>query len=457
MCTVSACGGAATTPAASVTPVALTAASPQAPSAFGRPDESAGGRVAASGPAESEPVFKVPVGTSPVRGAASALVTIIEFADYQCPFCERAEETLQELRARHGDKVRVVFKDEPLPFHARAEPAAEAALEVRSEKGDAAFWSMHDLLLENQSDLGDEALVRLAASTGARVDLVRAAIAGHAHKAEIEADLDLAEDFDAGGTPHFFVNGRRLVGAQPPETFEAVIGEELQKAQKLIDAGTRPEELYEALTAGGQGAPEPVQIDVERLPANDPARGLTAARVTVHEFADFQCPFCTRAEATLAEVARTYGDAVRFVWHDLPLPFHGDAFLAANGAREARSQRGDRGFWAFHDKLLANHARLSRDDLDADARALGLDMNKWKASLESGTHTREIEADSDAAEALGFRGTPSFVVVAAGAKRGYAVLGAQNFGRFHKLIDRALAEVPPVSPNLVKAARPGPR
>jgi protein-disulfide isomerase len=391
---------------------------------------------------DTEPVFKVPLGTSPVRGGAAALVTIVEFADYQCPFCERAEVTLRELLIRYGERLRLIFKDEPLPFHPRAEPAAEAALEVRAEKGDGAFWAVHDLLLEHQSDLGDEALVRLATRAGASADLVRSAIAKHTHKAEIDADLEVAEDFEAGGTPHFFVNGRRLVGAQPREAFEAMIEKELPKAQRLIDAGTRPEAVYEALTARGLGAPEPEQVDATHLPANDPARGPATARVTVHEFADFQCPYCALAEATLGQISRTYGGAVRFVWHDLPLPFHRNALRAANGAREARRQRGDRAFWAMHDKLLSDPARLSREDLDADARALGLDMTKWRASLEAGAHAVEIDADRDAAEALGFQGTPSFLVVAAGATRGYAVVGAQDFGRFRKLIDRALAQAP---------------
>jgi predicted DsbA family dithiol-disulfide isomerase len=108
----------------------------------------------------------------------------------------------------------------------------------------------------------------------------------------------------------------------------------------------------------------------------------------------------------------------------------------------------------LHDKLLSDTSRLSRDDLDADARALGLDMNKWKASLESGAHASEIDADRDAAEALGFQGTPSFLVVAAGATRGYVVLGAQDFGRFHKLIDRALAEAPARSPRATTKTEP---
>ncbi len=290
-------------------------------------------------PEDTKTVFKVPIGKSPARGPAGSPVTIVEFADYECPFCVRAEPTLRALRTDYGDKVRFVFKNEPLPFHARAEPAAEAALEVRAEKGDAAFWSMHDAMLEEPRDLSDETLVDLAVKAGAKADKVKTAIAKHSHTAEIEADGDTAVDFQANGTPHFFVNGRRLVGAQPKARFADIIDEELKKAKALTDGGTKPEALYDALTKDGQPPPEPAQVPVDALPTGDPARGPAGARVTVHEFADFQCPFCAHAEDTMKQIAKAYGDRVRFVWHDLPLPFHDRALPAARAAREARKQR----------------------------------------------------------------------------------------------------------------------
>src|SRR6185437_2221998 len=166
-------------------------------------------------------------------------------------------------------KVRLVFKNEPLPFHRRAEPAAEAALEVRAEKGDAGFWAVHDAMFVEPRDLSDEGLVKLATGAGAKADKVAAAIVKHSHKAEIEADEDLADDFQASGTPHFFVNGRRLIGAQPKARFAAIIDEELKKAQALVDAGTRPEGLYDALTKDGKGVPPPPRVDIDGLPAGD--------------------------------------------------------------------------------------------------------------------------------------------------------------------------------------------
>ena len=80
------------------------------------------------------------------RGAKNAKVTIVEFSDFQCPFCSRAEPTLAEVVKTYGDKVRLVWKHEPLPFHNRAEPAAEFTMEARAQKNDKGFWAAHDLL-----------------------------------------------------------------------------------------------------------------------------------------------------------------------------------------------------------------------------------------------------------------------------------------------------------------------
>jgi protein-disulfide isomerase len=392
-------------------------------------------------------VFKVPVGSNPQLGSSNALVTIIEFSDFQCPFCSRVEPTLKAVREKYGDKVRLVWKNEPLPFHPAAEPAAEAALEVRAEKGDKGFWDVHDRFFGDQKDLMNgkdpnlDAIVKIATEAGASGDKVKAAIAGHTHKKDIEADKEQSEDFQANGTPHFFVNGRRLVGAQPEEKFDKIIDEEIKKAQDLISRGTRPSEVYEALIKDGKGAPPPEMKDVpSSLPANDPARGNMSAKVTIHEWSDFQCPFCGRVEPAVQQVMKDYGDKIKFVWHDLPLPMHPDAPLAAQAGREAFKQKGPSAFWAIHDKMFSNQQKIKRDDLDGYAKDLNLDMDKWKAALDGSTHTAEIEADKTAASSDSISGTPAFLVTPNGAKQGYFISGAQDYGKFRKLIERALAE-----------------
>jgi protein-disulfide isomerase len=396
---------------------------------------------------DTQTVFKVPTGKSPARGPASALVTVIEFGDFQCPFTGRVEATLGALRARYGDKLRLVWKDNPLPFHPAAEPAAEAALEVRAEKGDAAFWDAHDRLFAAQKTLVNgsapdlDAIAALAVAAGGDATRVKKAIADRTHQKEIEADQNTVEDFVASGTPYFFIDGRRLQGAQPQEKFEKIIDEEIVRAEALVKSGTKPADLYAALTRDGRPAPEPESKEMPAgLPADDPAIGPASARVSIHEWADFQCPFCKRVDATLQQIVTTYGNRVRIVWHDLPLPMHVHAALAAQAAREAYAQKGAHAFWAIHDKMYSDQTKLTRDDLDADAREQNLDMTRWAAVLDGDGHRSAIEADKTAGNAAGVKGTPGFIIVPAGATKGYWVSGAQTFARFKRLVDRAMTE-----------------
>jgi protein-disulfide isomerase len=391
-------------------------------------------------------VFKVPVGSSPVLGNANALVTIIEFSDFQCPFCSRVEPTLKAVRDKYGDKVRLVWKNEPLPFHPAAEPAAEATMEVAAEKGVKGFWDAHDKFYAGQSTISNgkdanlDAIVKIATDAGGSADKVKKAIDDHKWKKLIDADSDLSEDFQASGTPHFFINGRRLVGAQPEEKFDKIIDEEVAKAQALIAKGTKPSEVYDALTKDGKGPPEPEKKDLPKnLPSNDPARGNMNAKVVIHEWSDFQCPFCGRVEPAVAQVMKDYGDKVKFVWHDLPLPMHADAPLAAEAGREAYAQKGPKAFWDMHDKLFANQTKIKREDLDGYAKDMNLNMDKWKTALDGSTHQAEIDAAKNSGNSAGINGTPAFIIAPVGAANGYFVNGAQAYGKFRKVIELALA------------------
>jgi protein-disulfide isomerase len=384
-------------------------------------------------------VFKVPVGSSPVLGSNNALVTIVEFSDFQCPYCSKVEPTLKQIREKYGDKVRLVWKNEPLPFHPRAEPAAEVAMEARAEKGDKGFWDAHDKLFASQPKLDDPDLEKVAQDLGLNMDKVRDAMKNHKYKPAIDGDADLGDDLQANGTPHFFVDGRRLVGAQPPEKFEKIIDEEITKAQALISSGKRPDQVYDAMIANGKGAPEVEKKNVPSSP-NAPARGNLKSKVTILEFSDFQCPFCKRAEDSVNQVMAAYGDKIRFEWHNLPLPMHPDAPLAAQASMEAYKQKGPDAFWKMHDLLYANQPSkekqdgLKREALDSYAQQLNLDMGKWKTALDTQSHKAEVDADAKIGNDAGISGTPAFII------NGYFINGAQPFPKFRKLIERALAE-----------------
>jgi protein-disulfide isomerase len=382
---------------------------------------------------DTKTVWRVAVDGSPIRGNVDAPVTIVEFGDFQCPFCKRSEPTVDKIRDTYGDKVRIVWKHEPLPFHPRAEPAAELAIEARVEKGDEAFWRAHDKLFDAQPKLEDDDLFKLGAQLGLDGAKVKAAIREKKHQKDIDADAELGDDVKATGTPHFFVNGRRLVGAQPFEKFQKVIDEELRKFDDQ-HGSVAAKDYYASLMRDAKGPPEPEKKHAPPVPAGAPFRGGKDAKVVIQEWADFQCPFCQRAEPTVAEILKHYGDRVKFVWRDKPLPMHPDAAMAAELAREALAQKGQDGFWKMHDKLFANQQHLKRADLDDYALALSLDLKGVTRALDSQTHKEVIDNDDRAGTDIGISGTPAFLI------NGYYLSGAQPLPKFKKLIDKALAE-----------------
>jgi protein-disulfide isomerase len=203
-------------------------------------------------PSTSLTVHRVPVGSSPILGKKDALVTIVEFGDLQCPFCKRAQATLSGLRVKYGDDLRIVWKNEPLAFHVRAVPCAELALEARDERGDAAFWAVHDELYASSPTLDDATLLRIAHDHGVSDAKARIAITVGTHQTIIDADQTLAKKVGATGTPTFFVNGRMLSGAQPPASFETLIDEELTNAKaRMAKSGIAKNQVYDAIMAEG--------------------------------------------------------------------------------------------------------------------------------------------------------------------------------------------------------------
>ncbi|MEO7330863.1 MAG: thioredoxin domain-containing protein [Minicystis sp.] len=386
---------------------------------------------------EDTAIHRVPVGNAPVKGKATALVTLVVFADFQCPFCIQVEPALAQIEQSYGDKLRIVWKNTPLPFHGRAEPAAELALEARAQKGDAGFWKAHDLLVAQAGKLEASDLEGVAKAAGLDLAKVTRALDTHAYRVAIEEDQDLAQEIGASGTPSFFINGRMLVGAQPVEKFKALIDEQLVVAQAAIAKGTAPAKLYETLQQGAKG-PEPMERLTLPAPTKEnPSRGPENAKVTVNVFGDFQCTFCERAEGTLKELDAAFPGALRFVWHNLPLQMHPYAQQAAEAAVEAFAQKGNAGFWAMHAKLFQGSTQpngLERRALDGHAAAVGLDLAKFAAALDGRTHRAAVEAEIKSAEKAGVSGTPGFVI------NGYYISGAMPLPLFRRTVRRALAE-----------------
>jgi protein-disulfide isomerase len=381
--------------------------------------------------------FQVPVfPDDPTRGPADALVTVVIFSEFQCPFCKRVGETLDEVVKTYGADVRLVWKDHPLPFHPRALPAATLG-RAAFKRGNAVFWKVHDALFASQPDLEDEELSIIAKLNGIPWAPLERDIARRAWPAKIGASQDLAHDLEVRGTPHFFINGVRLAGAQPFLAFKDRIDKELERARALVASGVPRAKVYAAIMKEATPPPPPETKDVGPAPATSPSKGPANAKVVIQVFSEFQCPFCRRVLPALKELEQAFPGQLRFVWRHLPLPFHKQAKLAAEASEAVREQKGDAGFWAFHDKVFEaqeDPRGLSREHLLEIAASLGVDRARLEGALDAHTYLSRIEADEKAASEADINGTPGFVI------NGYFVGGAQSASVFKKVVRHALDE-----------------
>jgi len=161
---------------------------------------------------------------SPVRGPADAPIEIVEFSDFQCPFCQRVGPALTQVLNTYGDRIRLVYRQYPLPNHPNAKQAAEAGM-CANEQGK--FWPYHDRLFANQQRLGASDLKQHAVDLGLDAPRFNACLDSHKYVPLIDADISAGNASGVNGTPAFFINGRMLSGAQPFEAFKKIIDDEL--------------------------------------------------------------------------------------------------------------------------------------------------------------------------------------------------------------------------------------
>jgi protein-disulfide isomerase len=338
-------------------------------------------------PAQPDPaaVYRVPLdGRLPQRGPSNALVTVVVFSDFQCPFCGRVEPTFTRLLDTYGRDLRVVWMNNPLAFHQNALPAAIAAMEAFEQGGDGMFWALHGKLFENSNDLTRETIERLAQEVGLDMGQLRAALDQREHEQVILAQQALAVSLGAAGTPSSFINGRNLRGAQPYEAFAAVVEEELGQGARAGGAG------HAARAGVRRDHPRrrhlPADASCRRLAARaSPVTKSPAANPRIELAVPRSAPFARRRRAppwssrrwatSSARSARAcsppsrgcmeaYEGRVRLVWRDMPLPFHPNAHMAAQAAREVFRQGGNAKFWAYQELLFAHQHDLSRETLE---------------------------------------------------------------------------------------------
>jgi protein-disulfide isomerase len=396
---------------------------------------------APAAPAGADQIYKVAVGDAPVKGDADAKVTIVEWSDFQCPFCGRVMPTLEQIEKNYGSDVRIAFKHNPLPMHPNAPYAAKAAIAAQKQ---GKFWEMHDKLFaannsHQQDALTQEKVDAMAVDIGLDMTKYKADVASPQTAQVIAQDQAQAARLGANGTPHFFINGARISGAMPYESFKAVIDAQLKRANQVLSSGVSKRDLYQTLIKDGREAPAPAPQQQPSAPppaqarnvdpGDGPAIGGKQPKVTIVEWSDFQCPFCGRVEPTLKQVMSTYKDDVRIVWRNEPLSFHPNAMPAAKAAMAAHKQGK---FWQMHDLMFAHQTELSEAKYEEWAKEVGLDVARWKKDKDSPEVAALIQKDNSYGQSVGADGTPSFFV------NGRFISGAMPFDTFKSVIDEQI-------------------
>jgi protein-disulfide isomerase len=180
------------------------------------------------------PRLTLAAGDDPSRGPADAPITIVEFSDFQCPYCSRATATLKKLESSYPGKIRLVYRDFPLvQIHPNAARAAEAGA-CANEQGK--FWAMHDAMFEHQDKLAEADLKASAATLGLDAAKFEQCLGSGRYTGQWKKDAAEGERYGVSSTPAFFINGRLVVGAQPYESFARIMDEELARAGRTASA-----------------------------------------------------------------------------------------------------------------------------------------------------------------------------------------------------------------------------
>jgi len=286
--------------------------------------------------------------------------------------------------------------------------AAGALTKVRQEEYDARRQALETMV-------NDEVIAREAAARKITKDeLIKAEVTDKAPEVP-QADVDA-----------FYEQNKARFGTQTKEQMAPQIaamlkGQKMQDAQREYMKGLRKKYGVKTLLE-----PPRVEVAVD----DDAAKGPAKAPVTIVEFSDYQCPYCSRAEQTVTEVLKKYDGKIRLVYRDYPLGFHQNANVAAQ-ASECAKEQGK--FWEMHAAMFSNQQKLAQSDLVETAAGIqGVDKDKFKTCLESGKYSAEVQKDFDDGQKAGVTGTPTFFI------NGIPIVGARDVNAFAEIIDSEL-------------------
>lgn len=337
---------------------------------------------------------------------------------------------------KYPGKVRVVFKHFPLSFHKKAHLASQAALAAGAQ---GKFWEYHDMVFGNQSKLKRKDLDGYAKKLKLDMKKFKAALDKKKYAAAVDKDLEIGKGVKVQGTPTSFVNGRKVnigKGSKPKDVVEGLVKDELLRIEDSEHKKLKGDKFYYAYVGKpddmddgkGDNGKKKKPKEYKYIAVGDaPSKGDDDAPITLVEFSDFTCGFCSGAAKTVNQVAKAYKGKVRVVFKNYPLS---QANYDIAQAALAAHQQGK--FWEYHDLLFANQKKVDRDSLIGYAKQLELDVALFKQTMDAPATKAHVEADQKQGRDLGLQGTPMFYL-------NNRPLGAmQGFEAFQKELNKEL-------------------
>lgn len=361
----------------------------------------------------------------PSQGPEQAPITLVEFSDFHCPYCQKSKPIIEALIQNNPGKIRRIWWHYPLPMHEQA-PRVHAASECALAQGK--FWEFHDAVFQNIDQSKQETGVfEIAKKVGLNEASFKQCLEDPKTKEKVDTIVNRGRMYGVQGTPSTFLNGREVGGARPVENFQAVV-DYLMDPVKY----SAPAFLYPQPETAQEPEPiKPIQFSAEDLKGR-PSMGPEDAAVTLVEFSDFHCPFCARLSPTLDQLVKNHEGRIRRVWWHSPLPMHPNA-SQAHAASECANEQGK--FWEYH-SLIFQDISKSQDDagLLSLAEKLGLNQEQFKSCLGSETVKTLIQESVKKAQSFGVDGTPSSYI------NGKPVVGAQPLESFEKAVQEAFGQ-----------------
>ncbi len=348
----------------------------------------------------------------PTRGNRTAEVSLIEFSDFQCPFCTRIVPTLQRLIDEYPEDLNWVFRHYPL-----RETPGQGSFKIHEAsvcaQDQGKFWEFHDAVFKKSVQQKNRTLQWAVETAGMDIKQYEACMQEESTRARIFEDLKEGQYKGIRGTPSVFIGPYVVSGAYPYEYFK-----------QLVDYVLNPDEVV---------PPEPL-VEWGSVPKiaefNDlngrPAKGPENAPITLVEFSDFHCPFCKKLAPVFSELMTAHKGKIRQVWRHYPLNIHPRAGIV-HLASECAHEQGK--FWEFHEILMApKKVSDNQEGLKTIAKRLGLNMSQFEGCLESDKYKEQIEMDIIAGRKSGVQGTPTIFI------NGKRIVGAFPFKHYDSLI-----------------------